>query len=142
MTILGRELTRPTTAKQDINLNEQIQKMVRAGAALGETEQGLIFPIGIAIVDEGALLLLSMNQWAQGTGDAHLFRWDQAQQLTNQVVFKAGGEVVFGIAAFGEWPQLDHDAIQESFAAWKRELQQNRKDYERFCRQEFRILSR
>ena len=116
--------------------------MVREGAALGETELGLIFPIGIAIVDEGALLLLSMNQWALGTGDAHIFRWEEYEQKANQVIFKMAGKIAFGIAPFAEWPELNPDDILESFAGWKLELQQNRAEYERFARAELGILCR
>jgi hypothetical protein len=126
---------------ESMSLDSQIQAMVEEGAALGETEQGLIFPIGILILDEAGKRLLSMNQWAQGTGDAHVFRWDQVEQLPNQVVFSTGGKVAFGIAPFAEWPELDQNAIQESFAGWRLELEKNRSQYQRFARAEFGILT-
>jgi hypothetical protein len=125
-----------------INLNEQIKAMVRDGAALAETEQGLIFPIGILILDAAGKRLLCMNQWALGTGDAHLFRWNQAEQRSNQILFfNRPGEIAFAIAPFIEWPELDQDIIQESFAGWKLELAENRRAYQRFAQGELKILS-
>jgi len=84
--------------------------------------------------------LLSMNQWAQGTGDAHVFRWDKVERQPNQITFYRAGQVAFGIAPFAEWPDLDLNAINESFAGWKAELKANRDQYVRFAQAEFERL--
>jgi len=112
--------------------------MVKAGAALGDVESGLTFLIGLALVDEQGRQLLIMEQWATGTGGAHVFRWDQVEQKSNQIVFSTGGRVAFDIAPFDEWMELDQNNLQETFNNWKIELSAHRADYERFCRQEFR----
>jgi hypothetical protein len=120
--------------------------MVAQGAAigiLGITDPDLlIIPIGIAIVKPRRLLF--MEQWAVGTGGAHLLRWQSAEQRSNQVLFLVRGKLHFSIALFDEW-WLEPDDLsiyQESFAGWKIELAQNRKHYMRFCRNEFRLLTR
>lgn len=132
-------------AKQDsahwMTLDEQIQAMVAQGAALGDVESGLVFLIGVALVRQPKKELLIMEQWGQGTGSAHLFRWDRVEQLPNQVVFYAGGRIAFGIAPFAEWMELDQNTCQETFINWKNELAAHRRAYQRFCRNEFRILT-
>ena len=125
-----------------MDLGEQIQAMVETGAALGDVSSGLTFLIGIALLDEPEKELLIMEQWATGTGGAHVFRWDQVEQKSNQIVFSTGGRVAFGIAPFDEWMELDQNILQETFINWKIELAAHRADYERFCRNEFRILTR
>ena len=118
--------------------------MVRKGAAIGITEHDLAIALGIVILQEPAKRLLFMEQWAVGTGGAHVLDWESVQQLSNQALFFKAGKLHFSIALFDEW-WLDTDDLaiyRESFAGWKLELQQNRKDYERFCRNEFSLLTR
>ena len=86
-----------------MSLDSQIQSMVTQGAALGDVEGGLTFLIGLALVDEQGQQLLIMEQWASGTGGAHVFRWDQVEQKSNQIVFSTGGRVAFGIAPYGSY---------------------------------------
>jgi hypothetical protein len=100
----------------------------------------LIIALGIVILDEPAKQLFFLEQWGTGTGYGHALSWDRVEQLPNQAVFYAGGRIAFVVAPFDEWPEFDQDLIRESFAYWKLELAQNRKDYMRFCRSEFRIL--
>jgi hypothetical protein len=69
--------------------------MVLQGAALGETQYGIVFLIGFLILDEPNNRLLAMEQWATGTGGAHVFRWDQVEQKSNQIVFSTAGRVAF-----------------------------------------------
>jgi len=122
--------------------------MVTAGAAIGILEitgpDLLIIPIGIAIVEPSARRLLFMEQWATGTGGAHVVWWQTADQRSNQIIFLVRGKLHFSIAPFDEWWMDPHDLAiyQESFAGWKLELAQNRKHYMRFCRNEFRLLTR
>jgi hypothetical protein len=116
--------------------------MVKEGAAIGIMDPNLIIPLGIVILDEPAKRLLFMQQWAVGTGGAHVLQWEEVEPMSNQVVFLVAGKLSFDIAPFHEWQELDQDLIRESFAYWKLELAQNRKDYMRFCRNEFRILIR
>src|SRR5580704_18081671 len=117
--------------------------MVKTGAALGILNPDLlIIPIGIAIVKPRRLFFL--EAWGTGTGYGHVLRWEQAEQQSNQICFLVRGKLSFSIAPFDEW-WLDPDDLaiyRESFTGWNRELSENRKDYERFCRQEFRLLSR
>jgi hypothetical protein len=116
--------------------------MVAQGAALGDVESGLVFLLGIVILDEPAKQLFILEQWGQGTGSGHVFKWGSAEQKSNQIVFSTGGQVAFGIAPFDEWMELDQNILQETFINWKIELAAHRADYERFCRNEFRILTR
>ena len=102
----------------------------------------LIIPLGIVILDEPAKRLLFMEQWAVGTGGAHVLSWEEVKPMSNQVVFLVAGKLSFDIAPFSEWMELDQDIIQESFAGWKIELAKNRRAYQRFCRNEFRLLTR
>ena len=116
--------------------------MVNESAAIGIVDPDLIIPLGIVILDEPAKRLVFMQQWALGTGHAHVLSWEEVKPMSNQIVFLVAGKVSFDIAPFHEWQELDQDIIQESFAGWKLELAQNRKAYERFCKNEFRILTR
>jgi hypothetical protein len=116
--------------------------MVNEGAAVGIIDPDLIIPLGIVILDEPAKRLLFMEQWAVGTGGAHVLQWEEVESMSNQVVFLVAGNVSFGVALFAEWQELDQDIIQESFSGWKIELAKNRKHYMRFCKAEFRILIR
>jgi hypothetical protein len=115
--------------------------MVNEGAAIGIVDPDLIIPLGIVILDEPAKRLLFMQQWALGTGHAHVLSWEEVKPMSNQVVFLVAGKLSFDIAPFDEWP-LDLDIVQESFTGWKIELRNNRRAYQRFCRNEFRLLTR
>jgi len=115
--------------------------MVNEGAAIGIVDPDLIIPLGIVILDEPAKRLLFMEQWAVGTGGAHVLPWEEVKPMSNQVVFLVAGKLSFDVAPFVEWQELDQDIIQESFAGWKIELAKNRKHYMRFCRNESRLLT-
>ena len=128
---------------QEISLDEQIQVMVKEGAAVGimDPDLDLIIRLGVVLLDEPAKQLFFLEQWGTGTGYGHVLSWDRVEQLPNQAVFYAGGRIAFVVAPFDEWPELDQDIVQESFAGWKIELVKNRKHYMRFCRNEFRLLT-
>src|SRR5258708_19119704 len=117
--------------------------MVREGAAIGILNPDLlIIPIGIAIVKPRRLFFL--EEWGTGTGYGHVLWWQRAEQRSNQVLFLVRGRLHFSIAPFDEWwlDPADLSIYQQSFAGWKLELADNLRAYQRFCRNEFRILSR
>jgi hypothetical protein len=117
--------------------------MVQQGAAIGILDDiNLTIALGVVILDEPAKQLLFMEIWAVGTGGAHVLDWERVQQLSNQVLFFKAAKLHFSIAPLDEWMELDQDIYHESFVNWKLELAAHRKDYQRFCRNEFRLLSR
>jgi len=141
----SRQNAAPASLEQDkITLNEQIQKMVREGAAIGVMEHHLIIALGVVILEEPARRLFFLEEWGTGTGYGHVLRWETTEQQSNQVRFLVRGKLSFNIAPFDEW-WMDPDDLavyQESFAAWKLELAENRRAYQRFARTELSLLTR
>jgi hypothetical protein len=62
--------------------------MVNDGAWLGHCD-GSLSRLGWVLVDEPKKCLFFMRRWAQGTGDAHVFRWGSYTRDTHYVNFTA-----------------------------------------------------
>ena len=58
-----------------MTLTEQLMGMAENGAVLNLCNGDRIWSLGLLRVDEAAKCLFFMRRWAQGTGDAHVFRW-------------------------------------------------------------------
>jgi hypothetical protein len=96
----GLCLNHETPTTNHMTLDEQIQAMVAQGAALMHLESGIIFLLGIVIVDDAGKQLFFMEQWATGTGGGHVLSWETTEQQSNQVLFLVAGKLSFGIAPF------------------------------------------
>jgi hypothetical protein len=50
--------------------------------------------LGLVVVEEAEKRLFFLRMWAEGTGDAHIFRWDKVTREAHQVLFyRADGEL-------------------------------------------------
>jgi hypothetical protein len=79
--------------------------------------------MALVIVDEPNKCLFYMRRWAQGTGDAHVFRWDHYERDNIYVNFyRSDGSLKAVLGPSIEWPELDQNQERADLAEWKKRI--------------------